>query len=352
MIFQDPRAHIDPLYRTGDHLVEGLRAQERTTKESAKSKALVLLANVGIDDPERVFRAYPAEVSGGMLQRVMIAGALTGDPELVIADEPTTALDVTTQAEIVALLARLCREHARASLFITHDLDLAASLCDRVLVMYAGRIVEENRSDRFFSGPLHPYSARLLRARPMIENRSRSLAVIPGRPVSAVDSPDGCPFHPRCAYATHECQTWTPVLTSIDGGWSGCRRVMRSDRSSAMRSQMPERSGPILEVEGLSKTFNTSFGVVHRQSHSVDAVRAVSFSLTRGGSLGIVGESGSGKTTVARILMGLEPPTEGQIRLDGVVVEKPANAMRAARERGRCRWSSKTRTDLSIQDNT
>ncbi len=104
MIFQDPRAHIDPLYRTGDHLVEGLRAQERTTKESAKSKALVLLANVGIDDPERVFRAYPAEVSGGMLQRVMIAGALTGDPELVIADEPTTALDVTTQAEIVALL--------------------------------------------------------------------------------------------------------------------------------------------------------------------------------------------------------------------------------------------------------
>ena len=183
MIFQDPRAHIDPLYRTGDHLVEGLRAQERTTKESAKSKALVLLANVGIDDPERVFRAYPAEVSGGMLQRVMIAGALTGDPELVIADEPTTALDVTTQAEIVALLARLCREHARASLFITHDLDLAAALCDRVLVMYAGRIVEENRSERFFSGPLHPYSARLLRARPMIENRSRSLAVIPGRPV-------------------------------------------------------------------------------------------------------------------------------------------------------------------------
>ena len=226
MIFQDPRAHIDPLYRTGDHLVEGLRAQERTTKESAKSKALVLLANVGIDDPERVFRAYPAEVSGGMLQRVMIAGALTGDPELVIADEPTTALDVTTQAEIVALLARLCREHARASLFITHDLDLAAALCDRVLVMYAGRIVEENRSERFFSGPLHPYSARLLRARPMIENRSRSLAVIPGRPVSAVDSPDGCPFHPRCAYSTLECQTWTPVLTSIDGGWSGCRRVM------------------------------------------------------------------------------------------------------------------------------
>ena len=226
MIFQDPKAHIDPLYRTGDHLVEGLRAQERTTKESAKSKALVLLASVGIDDPERVFRAYPAEVSGGMLQRVMIAGALTGDPELVIADEPTTALDVTTQAEIVALLARLCREHARASLFITHDLDLAAALCDRVLVMYAGRIVEENRSERFFSGPLHPYSARLLRARPMIENRSRSLAVIPGRPVSAVDSPDGCPFHPRCAYSTLECQTWTPVLTSIDGGWSGCRRVM------------------------------------------------------------------------------------------------------------------------------
>jgi oligopeptide/dipeptide ABC transporter ATP-binding protein len=225
MIFQDPRAHIDPLYRTGDHLVEGLRAQGGTTKEGAKNEALVLLASVGIDDPERVFRAYPAEISGGMLQRLMIAGALTADPELIIADEPTTALDVTTQAEIVALLSRLCRERGRGSLFITHDLDLAAAICDRVLVMYAGRIVEENRSDRFFSGPLHPYSARLLRARPMIDSRSRSLAVIPGRPVSAVDSPDGCPFHPRCAYGTHECQTWTPVLTSIDGGWSGCRRV-------------------------------------------------------------------------------------------------------------------------------
>ena len=225
MIFQDPRAHIDPLYRAGDHLVEGLRAQKSITRESARSEALLLLGSVGIDDPERVFRAYPAEVSGGMLQRVMIAGALTGDPELIIADEPTTALDVTTQAEIAALLGRLCREHGRGSLFITHDLDLAAAVCDRVIVMYAGRIVEENRSEQFFSAPLHPYSARLLRARPTIETRSGSLAVIPGRPVSAFDSPDGCPFHPRCTYATPECGTWTPVLEAIDGGWSACRRV-------------------------------------------------------------------------------------------------------------------------------
>jgi peptide/nickel transport system ATP-binding protein len=226
MIFQDPRAHIDPLYRNGDHVVEGLRFARGMTRTAATAEAMRLLESVGIDDPERVFRAYPVEVSGGMLQRVLIAGALTGDPELIIADEPTTALDVTTQSGIVALLSRLCREQGRGVLFITHDLDLASVISQRTIVMYAGRIVEENLTERFFSTPLHPYSARLLRARPTLTARAGALAVIPGRPISAFEAPRGCPFHPRCSYATPECQSSPVVLSRVDGGMSACRRVL------------------------------------------------------------------------------------------------------------------------------
>jgi oligopeptide transport system ATP-binding protein len=225
MVFQDPRAHIDPLYRNGDHLVEGLRLAKPVSRSAAKQEALRLLARVGIDDPPRVFDAYPGEVSGGMLQRVMIAGALTGDPDLIIADEPTTALDVTTQAEIVALLGSLCREQNRGILFITHNLDLAAAICRRSLVMYAGRIVEENTTAQVFAAPLHPYSARLLLARPSLTARVDALAVIPGRPLSALEAPDGCAFYPRCAFARPECQTWTPSLIAVGSGRSACRRV-------------------------------------------------------------------------------------------------------------------------------
>ena len=226
MIFQDPRAHIDPLYRNGDHLIEGLRLARGITKEAARLEALRLLDSVGIDDPERVFRAYPSEVSGGMLQRVLIAGALAGDPDLIIADEPTTALDVTTQAEIVALLGRLCRDQGRGILFITHDLDLASAISHRIVVMYAGRVVEENLTSRFFSAPMHPYSARLLRARPTLERRTGALAVIPGRPISAFEAPPGCPFNPRCSYTTPDCMTDPPPLVDVDGGSSACRRVL------------------------------------------------------------------------------------------------------------------------------
>jgi oligopeptide/dipeptide ABC transporter ATP-binding protein len=225
VIFQDPRAHIDPLYRNGDHLTEGLE-RNGMSRASARGRALELLRSVGIQDAERVFASYPHQVSGGMLQRVMIAAALAGEPDVIIADEPTTALDVTTQAEIARLLDRLRRDVPRGVLFITHDLDLAAAICDRVLVMYAGRIVEEHRTRTLFRSPLHPYTAQLLAARPRIDVRMPRLPVIPGRAVSAFEAPQGCPFSDRCQYAEPRCREHESTLAPRTAdGRTACLRI-------------------------------------------------------------------------------------------------------------------------------
>ena len=226
MIFQDPRAHIDPLWTSGDHLTEGLRVHKGMTRTEAKRRALELLAAVGITDGDRVMRSYPGELSGGMLQRVMIAGALAGDPDLIVADEPTTALDVTIQAEIVAIFDGLKRDRELAMLFITHDLELASAICDRVLVMYAGRVMEEQPTASLFASPLHPYTAGLLSARPQIEARHERLAVIPGRPPTPFEAPAGCPFHPRCAFARDVCREQTPPLRRLgETAASACLRL-------------------------------------------------------------------------------------------------------------------------------
>jgi oligopeptide/dipeptide ABC transporter ATP-binding protein len=225
MIFQDARAHVDPLYTNGFHVVEGLRINRNLGRRAAAEEAIRLLASVGIADPERVFRAYPSEVSGGMLQRVLIAGALTGNPTLLIADEPTTALDVTTQIEIATLLDRI-RQEGRGILFITHDLDLAAALCDRTMVMYAGRIVEEQPTVRLFEQPLHPYTTGLMGARPRLDHRRMPIATIDGRAVSAFEAPGGCAFHVRCPYAVDACAAVQPHLVEVsEGGLSACLRV-------------------------------------------------------------------------------------------------------------------------------
>jgi oligopeptide/dipeptide ABC transporter ATP-binding protein len=238
MIFQDPRAHIDPLYRNSAHLIEGLRAYRGMSKVEARVEATRLLNSVGIVEAERVLSAYPWQVSGGMLQRVLIAGALTGDPDLLIADEPTTALDVTTQAEIAALFNDLRRDGRRGILFITHDLELAAVLCDRTIVMYAGRIMEEQSTAQLFDAPLHPYTAALLQARPRTDAATDILSVIPGQAVSAYEAPSGCPFHTRCAHVQQRCRDDRPSLQILDrdGGSSSCLRVdeVRAELSAAV----------------------------------------------------------------------------------------------------------------------
>jgi oligopeptide/dipeptide ABC transporter ATP-binding protein len=226
MIFQDTRAHIDPLWTSGDHVTEGLRVHKGLSRPAARRRAIELLRDVGILDPERVLGSYPGELSGGLLQRVMIAGALAGDPDLIIADEPTTALDVTIQAEIVAIFDALRRDRQLAMLFITHDLELASVICDRVVVMYAGRLMEEQTTAALFSSPLHPYTAGLLNARPRLDARHERLVVIPGRPPTALEAPPGCPFHPRCAFVQDACLAQVPPLRRIEGGGrSACLRT-------------------------------------------------------------------------------------------------------------------------------
>ena len=226
MIFQDPRAHVNPVRRIGDFMTEALRTNLGVPAADAQQRAADMLAQVGIDEPARRLRQYPHELSGGMLQRVMIAAALLTEPALLLADEPTTALDVTTQAEVMAILDELRHEYGLAMLFITHDLELAAAICDRTIVMYAGQVVEVRRSELLHSDPLHPYTAALAAARPDIAQQSRRLRAIPGRPLSAFEAPPGeCAFAPRCAHAREACLAAVPELVALDGGLSRCVRV-------------------------------------------------------------------------------------------------------------------------------
>jgi oligopeptide/dipeptide ABC transporter ATP-binding protein len=223
-IFQDPRAHVNPVRRIGDFMTEGLRLHDVPRAEAAR-RAVEALRDVGIEDGARRLEQYPHELSGGLLQRVMIATMLLGEPWLVLADEPTTALDVTTQAEVMAILDELRRDRGLSLLFITHDLELAAAVCDRTAVMYAGQIVETRVSSLLDRDPLHPYTAALAAARPDIGATAHRLAAIPGRPVSAFEAPDGCPFAPRCAFAQDRCRAGRPPLRALDGGEVRCVRA-------------------------------------------------------------------------------------------------------------------------------
>ncbi len=225
MIFQDPRAHINPVRRIGDFMTEALRAQGVRSGEALR-RARDMLDQVGIADGDRRLRQYPHELSGGMLQRVMIGAALLTSPRLLLADEPTTALDVTTQAEVVAILDELRRSHGLSLLFITHNLELAAAICDRTAVMYAGQIVETRSSDRLHDDPLHPYTAALTAARPEIDRIRPRLRTIAGRPLSAFEAPSSeCAFAARCPHATGDCRSSAVPLLALDGGTTRCLRA-------------------------------------------------------------------------------------------------------------------------------
>lgn len=227
MVHQDPRSSLNPVRRVGDFLVERLvRAGGTVDRRTARAKAVELLGSVGLSDPERRFGQRPHEMSGGMLQRVVIAGALAAEPRLLLADESTSALDVTTQAEILALLRTLREERDLGMLFITHDLHLAAAFCDRVYVMYAGRVVEQQDADRLFTHARHPYTRGLLACSPELGDTERALKPIPGRPPSLSDAFTGCPFATRCEHAEPECATWTPEPVAVPGGGTAaCRRL-------------------------------------------------------------------------------------------------------------------------------
>ncbi|MEP6753517.1 MAG: ABC transporter ATP-binding protein [Candidatus Dormiibacterota bacterium] len=226
MIFQDPRAHTNPVRRIGDFMTEALRTNSGVGMGEASARAVALLKSVGIEDGERRLRQYPHELSGGLLQRVMIATALLTQPRLLLADEPTTALDVTTQAEVLAILDGLRSKLHLAMLFITHNLELAAAICDRTVVMYAGQVVEVRESNKLHEQPLHPYTAALAAARPNIDTTAHRLTAIPGRPLSAFEAPpDACAFTARCPHVADVCRARRPALVELDGGLTRCARA-------------------------------------------------------------------------------------------------------------------------------
>jgi peptide/nickel transport system ATP-binding protein len=218
MVFQDPLSSLHPLYRVGAQIVEAMRAHRDLAKAAARARAIELLDLVGIPDPATRVDAYPHEFSGGQRQRAMIAMALCNDPKLLIADEPTTALDVTVQAQILALLARLQRERGMALVLVTHDLGVVAEMADDIAVMYAGRIVESAPAERVFAAPEHPYTWGLLRSLPTLDGpREEQLEPISGSPPSPLAPPPGCRFHPRCPYSEPEHARTEPVLAPAPG---------------------------------------------------------------------------------------------------------------------------------------
>ena len=225
MIFQDPTTHINPVRKVGDFLTEALVTNDKVDADEATGIVVRFLQDVGIDDAERRLHQFPHELSGGLLQRVMIAAALAIKPRLLLADEPTTALDVTTQAEVMAILDEQRRQRGLGMVFVTHDLELAAAVCDRIAVMYAGFIVEDRPADILHEQARHPYTAGLMASRPSPTERARRLSAIPGRPLAAFEVGEGCPFASRCPFVEERCRLERPLMRELDGGRVRCHRA-------------------------------------------------------------------------------------------------------------------------------
>ena len=320
MIFQEPMTALNPVLTIGWQIGEVLRRHRGLDKEETRKQVVELLRKVGIPSPEKRAEDYPHQLSGGMRQRVMIAIALACRPELLIADEPTTALDVTVQAQIMDLLAELRSEYGTSVLFITHNLALVREQADRVAVMYAGSIMEQGTCEEIFKAPIHPYTRLLMQSVPSTTQRGRRLASIAGMVPKGTEVIPGCGFAGRCPFKTDACDAQKPSLSVMDGGHEvACLRLkelQQLEKSSDKAENVHSQNGQtVLKVNGLRVWFPVKAGILKRTVGHVKAVDGISFELKKGETLAVVGESGCGKTTIGKSIVGLAPRTEGDVML-------------------------------------
>ena len=329
MIFQEPMTSLNPVLTVGQQIGESLLRQKGLKGDAARGQILELLAAVGIPAPENRIDEYPHQLSGGMKQRVMIAIALAGEPDLLIADEPTTALDVTIQAQVLQLLRDLQKETGMAILLITHDLGVVSEMADRVAVMYAGQIVEQTSREQFFVDPKHPYSRKLFESLPDMQKRDQPLEVIKGSVPSLSQQFKGCRFEGRCDYA------WTPCREQVpEWQHAGAGHEVRCFRANdELLAQWPEvvkvvpekiqpfqtiaEQKPLLQVNDLKVHFPIRKGLLKRIAGYVYAVDGLDLQIEPGKTLALVGESGCGKTTAGKAILQLNRPTAGEVLFEG-----------------------------------
>jgi len=360
MVFQDPLTSLDPTKTIGSQVAEPVLLHRGASKKEALDRAIEVLALVGLPRPQERLADYPHQLSGGLRQRVMIAMALSCEPKVLIADEPTTALDVTIQAQILDLLDELKSRLHMAMLLITHDMGVIAGHADRVNVMYAGRLVETTETGNLFAHMHHPYTQALLASIPrLVQDRNQQLLNIPGLPPDLGHPPAGCRFAARCSKATDKCRVDEPPLIGetaahlyscwhpVDGplapdeveaaaaaaraaqAAAGVEVVVPTAQTSDLVAIVEDRKpaagadgATLLEIKDLVKEFPVTSGILQRSVGLIHAVSGVSFSVAAGETFGLVGESGCGKTTLGRMIVALEHPTSGNVTLQGTDISR------------------------------